>query len=463
MKIALIPVYVDYYESVVPGLLKSKEALIQRVKAVVDAKHDAVLFGKVKDVKSARVARERLNRESPDCVIVLPLVATFSALTDELVKGWRKPVVLFSALMGRKFSKPMTMTKVVAESQSFGAQAAANGWMRSGVKFHVIHQIAGSQDGDAALGQLLQTLEASTFVRGLRIGLIGEVFAGMTDVLLPVKQFQANTGSRVVRISMMRVHDVMEASSEREIAQLEREIRRTFTFGRFSQREMQYSLRAALAIRKIVAAERLECAAFNSHSTLGLKNKKLGLMCALGITLATSNGCPIAEVGDLCTAFALWLGRRLSGACFYTELESAYISARHWLLLNSGEHDLAWVRSVFRPRLLRNTNFDGANGRGASVCAPLRMGPATIVNFTPTPLSEKPYRLQFCEGMIDRTWHPEMGVGNAYFKVQGDARAVYERWLAAGPVHHSATCPGHLASQLRLFCGIQNWNCLEID
>jgi L-arabinose isomerase len=86
-----------------------------------------------------------------------------------------------------------------------------------------------------------------------------------------------------------------------------------------------------------------------------------------------------------------------------------------------------------------------------------------MINFTPTPSSEKPYRIQFCEGTIDRTWHPEMGVGNAHFRVQGDARAVYERWLAAGPVHHSATCPRHLASELRLFCEIQKWNCLQIN
>ncbi len=226
---------------------------------------------------------------------------------------------------------------------------------------------------------------------------------------------------------------------------------------------MEYSLRAALAIRTIVTAEKLNCAAFNSHCVNGLKSKKLGLMCALGITLATTNGCPIAEVGDLCTAFALWLGRKLSGACFYTELDSAYISARHWLLLNSGEHDLAWMRTAFKPQLLRNTNFEGVNGRGASVCAPLRTGPATMINFTPTPSSEKPYRIQFCEGTIDRNWHREMGVGNAHFQTQGDARAVYERWLAAGPVHHSATCPGHLGNELRHFCEMQKWTCLQIS
>ena len=463
MKIALIPVYVDYYETNVPGLLISKEALIERVKVAIGGDHQVVTFDKVKDVVSARLARETLDLNRFDCVIVLPLVATFSVLTDELVKGLGTPLVLFSSLIGREFPKPMTMSKVVGESQSFGAQATANGWMRRGIKFHVIHQAAGTKEGNAALGTLLKILEVSKRIRALKIGLIGEAFAGMTDVVLPAKRFQMDTGSLIIPISMKRVHAVMKGFSLREIDEMETQLRRVFKFGRFSPIEKQYSLRAALAIGKIAAAAELDCAAFNSHSALGLKNPGLGLMCALGITLSTTNGCPVAEVGDLCTAFALWVGRQLSGACFYTELDSAYISARHWLLLNSGEHDLAWVRKGVRPKLMRNANFEGVNGRGASVCAPLRVGAATMINFTPTPFGAKPYRVQFCEGTIDRTWHPEMGVGNAHFQVQGDARVIYEEWLAAGPVHHSATCPGHLGNGLRLLCEMQNWSCLQVS
>jgi len=63
-------------------------------------------------------------------------------------------------------------------------------------------------------------------------------------------------------------------------------------------------------------------------------------MCSLGVSLATSTACTMSEVGDLCTASAMWLGRHLGGASFYTELDSAYISSREWLLLNSGEYDL---------------------------------------------------------------------------------------------------------------------------
>jgi L-arabinose isomerase len=462
MRVALIPVYVDYYASMVPGLPKIKEELIRQVTNAISNEHEIIGFEKVTDTAGAQSARNKLRRENPDCAVILPLVAAFSVITDELVKGWNKPLVLFSAMAGTVVPRPMTMLRVVAENQSFGSQAIANGWMRQGVNFQVLHQIPGTNAGDAAVHDLLRVIATTVKARNLRIGMIGDVFSGMTDVLLPAEMFQSQVGSQIVHIPMKKIHDLMKSVTSRELLRLEAELRKVFAFGRFSPTEKEYSLRAASALQEIVRAEKLDCAAFNSHGISGLKSKGLGLMCALGITLVTTRGCPIAEVGDLCTAFALWLGRKLSGASFYTELDSAYISAHKWLLLNSGEHDLAWVRRRFKPRLLRNPNFEGVNGRGASVCAPLRVGPATMINFTPIPGGGGPYRIQFCEGEITRDWHPEMSVGNAHFWVPGDARAVYERWLAAGPVHHSATCPGHLGTQLRLFCELQKWNCLQI-
>jgi L-arabinose isomerase len=463
VRIALIPFYVDYYETVVSGIRQSKERLVAKTVATIGPGHEVLLGQYVTDSPSAVAAVDWLRGQRPDCLVVLPLVATFSALSDQVVKGWSGPLVLLSAMAGTSVPRPITMTKVVAESQAFGTQAVANGWMRSGRIFHVVHQIPGSQAGNSALRSLLDVIAAARELSRLRIGLIGKPFERMTDIELPAKQFSARTGVHIVRVRMQRIHDVMRNVSRTELRVFGQKLSTIFSIGRLSAQEKEISLRAALAIQKTVTDEKLSCAAFNSHGPDGLNNRNLGLMCSLGVSLATSTGCPVSEVGDLCTAFAMWLGRRLSGASFYTELDSSYISAHDWLLLNSGEFDLAWLRKGFKPKLRRNANFQGVNGRGASVCAPLRVGPATIVNFTPTPKDDKPYRIQFCEGTIKTNWCPELGVGNAFFKVKGDARAVYERWLTVGPVHHSATCPGRLGNLLRLFCRLQGWTSVHVS
>jgi L-arabinose isomerase len=462
MKVALVPIYVDYYEALVPGVRIAKEELLQKVVAAIENGHEVCLLERVTSVASARLARQKLGQTKPDCVVVLPLVAAFSALTDELARGWHAPLVLLSAMAGTKVPADLTMPKVVAESQSFGCQAVANGWQRQGIKFYALHQIPGTMEGDAALRRLLRSIELHQQIGRLRIGQIGETFAEMSDVVLPQKAFEARTGARIVRIPMKHVLAFMAKVSKQELVEFEKKLAKTFAFGRFSRREKEISLRAAIAIQQLVSEKQLDCAAFNSHGSQGLKSEKLGLMCALGLALATSSGCPMAEVGDLCTAFAMWVGRNLGGAAYYTELDSAYISDHNWLLLNSGEYDLQWLRPGFRPRLLPNSNFTGVNGRGISLCAPLRTGPATLINFTPTPHADRPYRLLVCEGTVIEDWVSEMQVGNAYFRVNGDARALYEQWLAAGPVHHSSTSPGHLAMAIQIFCQLQNWNFMRI-
>ncbi len=458
MKVALVPTYVDYYEAVVPGLRQAKEDLLRKVLGALENHHEVNVFEWVDSVAHARMAREKLRRAKPDCVIVLPLVAVFSALTDEIVKGLRVPLVLLSAMAGDKIPANLSMPMVVSQSQSFGCQAISNGWRRQGIEFHALHQIPGTSKGDIALRRLLGSIELHQQMSHLRIGLVGEPFAEMSDVVLPKKDFESRTGARIICIPMKRVHAMVAAVSRQELEKLEKELARTFAFGRFSAREKELSFRAAIAIQKLVSEFRLHCAAFNSHGPQGLKSDKLGLMCTLGVTLATSAGCPMSEVGDLCTALAMWIGRRLGGAAYYTELDSAYIQDDHWLLLNSGEYDLAWLRRGAKPRLVPNSNFTGVNGRGVSPCAPLRTGPATIINFTPTPRAPQPYRLLVCEGTIANDWFPEMRVGNACFKLEGNGRVLYEQWLASGPVHHSATCPCHLSTFVEAFCKLQGWS-----
>ncbi len=462
MKIALVPIYVDYYDRLVPGIRKTKGKLLQKVVAAIANGHEVRLFEWVTSVASARLARKQLVQAKPDCVVVLPLVAAFSALTDELARGWHTPLVLLSAMAGSKVPAGLTMPHVVAESQSFGCQAIANGWQRMGIKFYALHQIPGTPEGDTALRRLLKSVELHQRMRHLRMGLIGEPFAEMSDVVLPQKEFEARTGARIVRIPMKHLHALMAKVPKRELAEFEKKLAKTFVFGRFSGREKEISLRTAIAIQELVSEKQLDCAAFNSHGSQGLKSEKLGLMCALALTLATSSGCPMAEVGDLCTTLAMWVGRNLGGAAYYTELDSAYISDHNWLLLNSGEYDFEWLRPGFKPRLVPNSNFTGVNGRGISLCAPLRTGPATIINFTPTPHADRPYRLLVCEGTVMEDWLPEMQVGNACFSVHGNARALYEQWLAAGPVHHSATSPGHLSAAIEVFCHLQNWNFMRV-
>jgi hypothetical protein len=159
MKIALVPLYVDYYENIVYGLKESKDELCRKaVTALERGGYEVTRYDPVTDLQSARAVRRRISENSTDCLVVLPLVAAFSILSDELARGWRGPLVLLSSMARSAVPKTMRMTKAVAESQAFGSQAIANGWMRQGLKFQVVHHILGVPDGDKAICCLCRPL-----------------------------------------------------------------------------------------------------------------------------------------------------------------------------------------------------------------------------------------------------------------------------------------------------------------
>src|SRR5262245_26291971 len=109
MKIALVPLYVDYYENIVYRLKESKDELCRKVVTALEfGGHEVTRYDPVTDLQTAQAVRQRL---SEDCLVVFPLVAAFSILSDELAKGWRGPLVLLSSMSGTVVPKTMTMTK----------------------------------------------------------------------------------------------------------------------------------------------------------------------------------------------------------------------------------------------------------------------------------------------------------------------------------------------------------------
>lgn len=462
MRIALIPIYVTYYESVVPGIRDRKTELVETVREFLTESHSVVEFSIVTDLSSARDANQRVSPEHFDCVVIVPLVAVFAQLGVEIVRSWEGPLLLLSVICHARAPGSLTMPLVVSESQSFGSQAIANAWMREGVPFTAFNLDIASAGGREQVQNWLCVHECVRRIRNLKIGLIGEPFPAMTDVELPESFFE-RTGASLLKFPMSHIHRLMRDIDENALAQFEAELRSQFAWAACSDKEREFSLRCGIAVPQLLERESLDCAAFNSHGADGLGSEKLGVMAALAVTLATSAGRPVSEVGDLCTAFALWLGRQFGGACYYTELDSAFLSEGTWLLLNSGEFDLAWTSPQVRPSLIPNTNFSGVNGRGLSFCVPLNEGPATILNFSPIPNAEKQFRILFCEGYIAPDWHPEMGVPNARFQVRGDASDSYHLWLNAGPVHHSATVPGHIGENLRRVCAALEWQAISAN
>ena len=161
-------------------------------------------------------------------------------------------------------------------------------------------------------------------------------------------------------------------------------------------------------------------------------------------------GMPFTCTGDILTAVAMLVTKRLGGAALYHEIEAIDYATGEVVIANSGEHDLAWLDPAERPRLRRNGWFCGTDAR-CGVCAVLEpvAGPATLVGFTPHPDARGGFRLVAARGELTTRQFPETGTANGAFRFRdGTVEEAWARWAATGVNHHSSATPGDLSADV---------------
>jgi L-arabinose isomerase len=210
------------------------------------------------------------------------------------------------------------------------------------------------------------------------------------------------------------------------------------------------SLRAAVAVEGLVAAHRLDAGAFNCHVPQFRFGEPIGIAPCWALGRSTSAGVPWTCTGDILTAVAMLVTKRLGGAAVYHEIEAVDYTTGEVVIANSGEHDLAWLAPGERPRLRRNGWFCGKDAH-CGVCAAFEPapGPATLVGFTPHPDALGGFRLIAARGDLTARRFPETGTVNGAFRFRdGTVEEAWARWAAAGVNHHSSATPGDLSGDV---------------
>jgi L-arabinose isomerase len=215
---------------------------------------------------------------------------------------------------------------------------------------------------------------------------------------------------------------------------------------------LERSLRAAVALEDVVAHHRLDGGAFNCHVPQFRFGDEIGIAPCWGLGRLTSLGTPFTCTGDILTAIAMLVTKRLGAASLYHEIEAIDYASGEVVIANSGEHDLAWLAPGERPRLGRNGWFCGKDPR-CGVCAAFEPapGPATLVGFTPHPGALGGFRFVVARGELTSRRFPQAGTVNGAFRFQeGSVEEAWARWATAGVNHHSSATPGDISADISI-------------
>jgi L-arabinose isomerase len=367
------------------------------------------------------------------------------------------------------------MIEIVRNTGQIGTQALANTLVREGRWFRVVTGYEKSKRTAKELGSFFAVVRTVNAVKKARLLAIGQFFPAMTDILIDEAALAKHIGATVTHVSN-------EELTQRYLGTFGVPplggIRKTPPKGgtpntridevrELSADESSRSSRLCAAVQSLVEEHHADGGTLNCHVGVCLRNPEIGITACYSLGVQNSLGRPFTCTGDLPTAIAMLILKKLTGISMYTEVQVMDEKRKAIVIANSGEGEDGIRRKGSKAIVRGNTNFKGVYGRGASFAYPLQAGPATVVSFSPIhPLPHSPtlpYRLIIAEGEILRETLPDAGALAGFFRFKNtDLHTAYTRWLEAGAVHHAATTLGHWARELKSVCELLHIELVEV-
>ena len=449
LRIGFLPFYVNYYEGICADFPREKKVLAERCARILAGFGEVIWDGQlIGDTARATSVGKRLARQKIDCVVVVTTIAVFGGICWKSLRHLNKPILVWNAQQIRHVGKNYSMVEIVRNTGQIGTQALTNTLLRQGRRYRVVTGYEKSKQTQTDLARFFRLASTVTAVRNARLLDVGGCFPLMSDIAVDEEDLAKHPGPRVVHVEANGLNRAYDRVPKSQVANHIRRLKRSHRVRDITSEETTRSVQLCEAFAALVEKYQADAGTLNCHGAC-LKNPKIGITGCYSLGVQNAAGRPFTCTGDLPTAVAMLLLKRLTGTAMYTEVQVMDEQRRAIVIANSGEGEDGIRSKRFKSSVVGNTNFTGVHGRGASFAYPLASGPATIVSLTPTPKSRRPYRLVVAEGRILEDRLPDTGSLAGFFQFkQGDMHTAYTRWLEAGPVHHAATTPGHWSDEL---------------
>ena len=330
--------------------------------------------------------------------------------------------------------------------------------------------VAASSQGERVRRELAEWVSAASAMAGFKyetFGYLGHTYEGMYDMHTDPSAFTAAFGSHVKMLEICELARLSDSIDEKEINEQIDEIVSTFEIcdpsidplTDFVQKEdLYYSARQAVALKKLVADNRLTALAYYYKSEPNNAYEQLAANLIIGNTLLTSAGIPLAGDADLKTAAAMLIMKNVGGGGSFAEIHPFDVTDDVVLIGHDGPHNIAI--SEGKPRLRKLKKYHGKSGSGIGVEFSLKAGPITLLSINVDRNGK--FRMIAAEGTSIAGDIPQTGNTNTRASFGRDVCDFLERWCNAAPTHHFALGVGHHMDTLKKFSRISGIELIEV-
>ncbi len=375
------------------------------------------------------------------------------------------PLVVWSLQRSRNIRAGFDASDITSAGTAVGTPQLTNMLARTGRPHEIV---VGSLDDDACHVQLARAVgvaATASALRTARIARVGQPPPGYACVDADPEALRRATGIDLVAVDPADLRRRWSAVDGASIDHLQREAEATTEIAVAWDTAGRRSLAGAAALEALDDDLGVAAGAMNCHVPELRFGTEVGVTPCYGLGRETSRGIPWTCAGDVLTAVAMLVGKRLGGAALYHEVEVIDFDTDEVAIANSGEHDLAWCPAGERPRLQPNPWYSDDPLTGACMWFELPPGPASLIGFTPHSDEPSGYRFIVAEGHITERSLPQSPTVGGVFRFAGDAGVAesWRAWAAAGVNHHSSASPGHLATDVATVARYLGVGCVQVS
>src|SRR5262249_9866354 len=321
-RIGLLAPFVSFYEKITP-LRAEKERFAAQLGELLGGACEVIGGGLVDSEMAARAAGEGYLKAEGDAVIGAATLSVFGALRWAALEVLPPalPIAIWHLAPLGTVPADYEIRALIRNSGALGAMALGNTLARKRRVFRVFDDPPQAGEPPEAIRSFIFASRAAAELRRARLGLIGSVFPQMTDILMDPEEWTRATGAEVIAVATEEFTRACLAVSDEELDDWFAQIGRRPRVVDISADEWRRSMRMSLALDGLARQLSLSGGAFNCHGENCLQNPALGVTGCYAVSQQTSVGRPFSCTGDLPTAVALLLAKRLSGAAIYGELD----------------------------------------------------------------------------------------------------------------------------------------------
>ena len=462
---AVLAPYWDFWEASVGARFRSdrEQLLSSVVEQLVEQGINVPWQGLIDSPSAGIDAGVAVAALDVDVVVIAQTMAAPPSHAMAALERLEEPLIVWGIQNSTSIPDDFDESHITSLGATVGTPMLTNVLQRTGRKYELHLSALGDKSAIELIEGLVRAGSTASRLSKSRMARIGEPIPGYACVDVADELLHDAIGVDVVRVHPEAIRERFHRVTDGDLERCTDETNRQFDVRSESDTDLRRSLRLALALESLDDELNIDFGAMNCHVPEIRFDADIGVTPCFGLGQETSRGIPYTCSGDVLTAVAMFVGRSLSGAALYHEIEAIDFETDEVALANSGEHDLAWCGAGTRPRVEPNAWFSGDPHTGVSARFELPEGHATLIGFTEHPDEASGFRFIVAEGQISgRALHSSPTVGGLFRFASGPAGEAWVRWANAGVNHHSAISPGHLARQVEAVSNYLRVGCIAI-